>query len=519
MRGTLINVLFSVVFFCPRLSTTEEDESRQERYRLESDPSCGLVTGGSPECWWTCDEEGQFFLPPTCLAECYPADHCLSSLISDYQAAGGICRGSWADVRFPGLFQVSNQSCEVDSEHPHYVVRGLCSERTQELMKDQQNCVHQIFSQKRSIYWTTRYLIWSMCDEQTHENFLPRPIDSRVKTKRSAKEEKNHRKKRLTPIEQVYGENYFGNGSPTLGQVPPLENTKHRYPWICSLRSVGQQPSHLCGVTLLSRPPGPTVLVTSAHCVYICKSEEGRLVPNCCCPNVGPGLCTDTEDCGTNATTVEMTGAEAEVKCGEWDTATDTEEDYNVILPIKKIVVHPDFNISRGELNSQFVASDIAVIKVEDRDFEAQSRTHKIYPACLPSPSKNHLNTTAVHSGWSKPPPLEYVTNNAPAYEEFFVEFFKQWHYFMNITKCEDPKTDFLTGEPLKYPSNSYYPPGIVCAVEIVRQFCPTSGESGSPLMVTDDEGRMIAEGINSFIKVLIGFFIISKERKQLNKK
>merc|ERR1712001_92244 len=132
---------------------------------------------------------------------------------------------------------------------------------------------------------------------------------------------------RLIPIEAAYGENYFTEGSPPLARVPPLENTKHRYPWICSLRSVGQQPYHLCGVTLLSRPPGPTVLVTSAHCVYICKSEEGRLVPNCCCPNVGPGLCTETQDCGTNPTIVEITGAEAEVICGEWDTATDTEED------------------------------------------------------------------------------------------------------------------------------------------------------------------------------------------------
>ena len=54
----------------------------------------------------------------------------------------------------------------------------------------------------------------------------------------------------------------------------------------------------------------------------------------------------------------------------------------------------------------------------------------------------------------------------------------------------------------MTYPSNSYYPPGTVCAVEKEGKFCPTGGESGSPLMVTDDEGRMVAEGINSFIKV-----------------
>ena len=93
----------------------------------------------------------------------------------------------------------------------------------------------------------------------------------------------------------------------------------------------------------------------------------------------------------------------------------------------------------------------------------------------------------------------------------------------MNVTTCKDPKTyeDLLFSSSsfsnltytLNYPSNSYYPPGTVCAVEKEGKFCPTSGESGSPLMIKDDEGRMVAEGINSFIKVLkiviISFFEI----------
>ena len=285
--------------------------------------------------------------------------------------------------------------------------------------------------------------------------------------------------------------------------VPPLENTKHRYPWICSLRSIGQKSAHMCGATLLARPPGPTVLVTSAHCIYICKSEEGRIVPNCCCPNVGPGLCTDTKDCGTNATTVEITGAEAEVICGDWDTATDSNENYNVILSIEKINVHPDFNISRGELNSQFVADDIATIHVSDDNFEQQSQTHNIFPTCLPSHSPLTA-TTAIHSGWSKPPPRKYLTANFPIYDEFYGEFFKQWHHAMDIRTCEDPQTHYWTGESLKNPSNSFYPPGTLCATEILGEFCPTSGESGSPLMVRDDQGRMAAEGIHSFIKARV---------------
>ena len=138
------------------------------------------------------------------------------------------------------------------------------------------------------------------------------------------------------------------------------------------------------------------------------------------------------------------------------------------------------------------------------------SRTNNIYPACLPS--NNHLNTATLHSGWSKPPPLNFVEAVGVGYAEVIGEFSKQWHYLMKITKCEDPKTytdqenwgPIYTLNTLNYPANSYYPPGTVCAVEKERKFCPTSGESGSPLMVTNDEGRMVAEGIFSFIKVLI---------------
>ena len=484
-------------------------------------------------------------MPPTCLTDCYPEDHCLSSLLADYQSAGGICRGSHADINFPGLFPISDQSCEFDTlecwcnfddflnnfcTYEEYlaancpndpvVVRGLCSQRTQELLRDRENCIIPIYSQKTSIFTTTYHLIRSMCDYSYFWYFSAVPFARRVNVnkKRSLNDVKNKNDDneahdvgaRLIPIEEVFGENYYGEGSPQIARVPPLQNTKHRYPWICSLRSVGQQSSHSCAVTLLSRPPGPTVLVTSAHCVYICKNEEGRIVPNCCCPNVGPSLCSDTGVCGTNATTVEMTGADTEVICGEWDIANDNEEEYNVILQIEKITIHPDFNISRGEENSQFVAADIATLHVSDDNFEQQSRTHNINPACLPTQPISDT-VSAVYSGWSTPPPLDYVTANAPEYLEVFGEFSKQWHYSMDIRKCEDPRNYPVTynthnianaSVPLTYPTDSYYPPGTVCSVEREGKFCPTSGESGSPLMVTDDEGRLVAEGINSFIKV-----------------
>ena len=102
-----------------------------------------------------------------------------------------------------------------------------------------------------------------------------------------------------------------------------MDNTLHRYPWLCSLRGINTS-SHYCGVTLLARPPGPTVLVTSAHCTFICKSQEGNIVPNCCCPNVGPDTCTESQDCGTGPETKEMTGDDVEVVCGDWDMANDS---------------------------------------------------------------------------------------------------------------------------------------------------------------------------------------------------
>ena len=84
--------------------------------------------------------------------------------------------------------------------------------------------------------------------------------------------------------------------------------------------------------------------------------------------------------------------------------------------------------------------------------------------------------------------------------------FSQQWHYSMQITECRDPEREFWTGNPLKYPTKTYYPPGTVCATEINSDFCPTSGESGSPLMVRDEDSRMVAHGLQSFLKGCTAF-------------
>ena len=185
------------------------------RYSLVNDPSCGLTTGGREECWWSCEvrrvEEpfapGIYYplIPePSCLSDCYPADHCLSSLLADYHSAGGICQGSRMDVIYPGLFPVSNKSCELYEAEDFYfdfeVKRGLCSERTQELLTtDQLDCIRPLWNQKLSIFWTADFLIESLCGQQTWWDFYPAPIDRRrvkIKRHRNRRKKVDKRKKR-----------------------------------------------------------------------------------------------------------------------------------------------------------------------------------------------------------------------------------------------------------------------------------------------------------------------------------
>ena len=78
----------------------------------------------------------------------------------------------------------------------------------------------------------------------------------------------------------------------------------------------------------------------------------------------------------------------------------------------------------------------------------------------------------------------------------------------MNITECQDPDDNY------KFPSNSSYPPGVVCAVEQWREFCPSSGESGSPLMYLQNNKLTVA-GLQSFTKGCSVFTYISQSSNE----
>ena len=274
---------------------------------------------------------------------------------------------------------------------------------------------------------------------------------------------------------------------------------------IYSIYRSKSEKTHLCGTTLLARPPKPTVLVGAAHCTFVCTSQwTDRLLPNCCCDNVAVDKCTDNPLCLTDAKIAEMTGEHAEIVCGEWQTNTNGVEDFNILLPIEEIVRHPDYQIVRGEENSQYVSADLAVFKVDDTQLRRTKQ--KVYPACLPK--YDDEQSYAIHSGWSATPPDEFFRDqlsfntNPPTTDGYYNhigEFRKKWHFNMTVDTCRDPELD-RSENVYQYPTNSFYPKATICATDIEYKFCPTSGESGCPLMSKKSE-RFEATGIQSFTK------------------
>ena len=379
---------------------------------------------------------------------------------------------------------------------------SLCSAETERALLQDTDC-------SWGLYWpwevkgTLSAMIESMCSSEVSQYYTFVPSYDYKTTRRgkffyipekvSKSQKAKYELTKLNPIDWT--------GLANTISMPMFEQTRGRYPWICSMRLKSTN-QHLCGTTILSRPPGPLVMVTAAHCVFLCKTEDGNTKPNCCCENVSDTGCSADSgiDCGTNPRAEVMTGEDAEVICGEFEIGKT--EDSDLLLEIEEITAHPDYNISRGVNNSQYVIADIATIKVNENLSQEQIST--LTPVCLPGP-QDHNSMSGVHAGWSSPPPNEYLPDS---FAELISEFSKMWHYNMSLTECQDPTRSYSSGFlgvgsglDLQYPTNSYYPPGTICAREKEFKFCPTSGESGSPLMVEDREGKFSVVGINSFIK------------------
>lgn len=129
----------------------------------------------------------------------------------------------------------------------------------------------------------------------------------------------------------------------------------------------------------------------------------------------------------------------------------------------------------------------------------------------MATPRGDERPSTAIHAGWSVPPPRAFLQQYGTGYLPYLSDFSKMWHYKMAVLEeCRDPTTSQEFGLPLEFPSDSYYPPGVTCATDFSFQSCFSTGASGSPLIAKSPgqdrwlplhHARFYMEGLLSFVK------------------
>ena len=210
------------------------------------------------------------------------------------------------------------------------------------------------------------------------------------------------------------------------------------------------------------------------------------------------------------------------VLCGEWETGPTPQqysyEKYNLDLEVVEIIRHPAFDASELGVEG---GSDLAIFKIKEessaalQDHSSAFEKNEINPICLPDPVSSNAKE-AVNSGWANPPPLYFFDQFGSGFLPFLRDTFKQWHYKMKIEDdCREPRKLESNGLDITYPSVSYYPPGLICAKDITGQFCPTAGDSGSPLMVKNSQGQYSIQGVLSFHKGCEEFYIGARNNEK----
>ena len=132
-------------------------------------------------CWADCYLNNNYISNPACLLDCFPAGHCLTSLLLDYTGAGGVCGGSYTSQYYPGLWPSSDRTCtfleqtdpDFTAEDDYQIKTGICSARTEALLLDQEKCIKPMYSQSESILVSLKTLIWSTCSWQTFQAWKP----------------------------------------------------------------------------------------------------------------------------------------------------------------------------------------------------------------------------------------------------------------------------------------------------------------------------------------------------------
>jgi hypothetical protein len=324
-----------------------------------------------------------------CLSDCFltKPGKCVTSLLNDI-ASKGVCNITRPDGydAGPGVYQENNE-CKMNftfqfGEFP-IITHGTCSNETEALLLTEE-CLGVIFEQPEFIANTIQSIIGLSCRYTLNYFYLDFVVTNNLVAGRRARKSRRQRKtkSRIAPVQWYLEE-------PDIKVELQYNNTRHRYPWVCSLRSKGPSAAHRCAVNLVSIPPNPTVIVGAAHCTYICK-DGAREIPVCCCSDSTDDCKESNPKCGDNPGVVEMTGEDSSILCGEWDTSQASSvtsgEKYNVELPILEIIRHPGFDPAKGTING----NDIAVFKVQDKSIQNnKAEALQLWPACLPSQKRS----------------------------------------------------------------------------------------------------------------------------------
>ena len=256
---------------------------------------------------------------------------------------------------------------------------------------------------------------------------------------------------------------------------------KNRNPWLCSLRTPGFSGVHRCGVTLLSAPPHPTIFVSAAHCNYVCKNNQGRVVEICCCRDSAMDFsCKTSEFCGTGSTLQLAQPQDLQIVC---NIRTQEPQPQGLpypqtfkIIEILEIINHPNYmNLEKDQEQSTGPMSghDISVYKVNDTNFSVSEDS--IWPACLPKDNeKNIPGNQGILAGWSDPLPA-YFVGDIPYRSSYVNKYLVQREaLFRGQPACSDPKW---------MRSNTYYPAGTLCYTEAAWAGSVQFGISGSGLV------------------------------------
>jgi hypothetical protein len=230
--------------------------------------------------------------------------------------------------------------------------------------------------------------------------------------------------------------------------------------------------------TLLSGPPQDTVLVSAAHCNYLCKNAEGQVVETCCCLNKKSKFsCRESPFCGSEPTLQLAKPEDLQIVCNlasQEVEPTNLNNNDRVFLNILEIRNHPGYKPLNATDSSSgpIGGNDISVYIVDDAKLKLNKDT--VWPACLPKAEEAYIpGNKGILAGWIDPLPT-YLYFPEISLGEYSNGNLWQREALLERVACADP--DWMK-------SNTFYPSGTVCYTDLAWAGAVQFGVSGSGIV------------------------------------